>query len=211
MKRTFVLALALVLLLAVGVLAAPPIKRGPQNDSASVSFTINILPYAEVKLDENKLFRGDILGRVGLYTSDEWQVLANAKTHFADIVGREITDDDVIFEDRNGGALFSVESNYDFNIKVTLDEMDANLLSPYVFFVYEHWGSYNPVIDKDAQKSKLTQPGDEVEFVHRFVQNASSQYKIGGGLWISQISEQQANEYSGLITITIGAPVGAEE
>ena len=64
--------------------------------------------------------------------------------------------------------------------------------------------------DKDAQKSKLTQPGDEVEFVHRFVQNASSQYKIGGGLWISQISEQQANEYSGLITITIGAPAGAE-
>lgn len=91
MKRTFVFALALVLLLTVGVLAAPPIKRGPQNDSASVPFTINILPYAEVKLDDNKLFHGDILGRVGLYTSDEWQVLANAKTHFAAIVGREIT------------------------------------------------------------------------------------------------------------------------
>ncbi|HKM17085.1 MAG TPA: hypothetical protein VJ064_02545 [Limnochordia bacterium] len=56
MKRTFVFALALVLLLTVGVLAAPPIKRGPQNDSASVPFTINILPYAEVKLDDNKLF-----------------------------------------------------------------------------------------------------------------------------------------------------------
>ncbi len=49
MKRTFVFALALVLLLTVGVLAAPPIKRGPQNDSASVPFTINILPCSLLK------------------------------------------------------------------------------------------------------------------------------------------------------------------
>lgn len=173
------------------------------NQQQTLDVGINILPYAEILVNEgdNKLFAAPILSRVGLYTSNEWQVINDAKVHFG-----LPSDHEAIFEDHNGGAIFTIESNYEFNIDVEVSGFDE-LVSQWVFFVYNHDGRPWPPVNGNAQLSKLTPTITKLTFQHPFGEH---EYKIGGALWIDKISEQRADTYFGTITLTVAGAVGAE-
>ena len=206
MKRVFVLTLALVLVFAAGAFAQSIVETeyGTKvNQQQTLDVGIKILPYAEILVNEgdNKLFAAPILSRVGLYTSNEWQVINDAKVHFG-----LPSDHEAILEDHNGGAIFTIESNYEFNIDVEVSGFD-DLVSQWVFFVYNHDGRPWPPVKDDAQLSKLTPAITKLTFQHPFGEH---EYKIGGALWIDKISEQRADTYFGTITLTVAGAVGAE-
>lgn len=86
MKRILALSLLLVFVLSMGAMAKD-YDIGPLTGDNQISFStevrVGIDEYARVWLVENKLFQSDnkanLLGRPGLYTSDEWQVIGLAK------------------------------------------------------------------------------------------------------------------------------------
>ncbi len=249
MKRVLALSLLLVMVLSAGALAADPEKpvKGyydigslqdeDDNIGFEFPFTVTIDKYARVWLVENKLFKNPLMGAAGLYTSDEWQVIRDAQAYFAaklgetywpgrevDWVGKGDKDSEAPEFDRDGGALFRVESNCDAIVEVAFDWGENPLTSELVLWVYRHqdvapyigW----PPVNGDVALSRISSEDrdDEriVSFEHLFENQLPakqgedtkymfSEYKIGGAVFIDYIAQQLADTYDGLITITVSA------
>jgi hypothetical protein len=191
--------------------------QGEDTISFSTDVTVGIDKYARVWLVENKLFQSDgkanLLGRPGLYTSDEWQVIKLAKEYFADKNLEEpFWKEEAweIDENRQGGTLFRVESNCDANVNVEFAWNGTPLNSELVLWVFRHRpNDYPPVNNGVGDQSLIsTKTGPfDIDFAHNYEgqHEKGREYKIGGGLFIDFISQQEAADYTGVITITVSA------
>lgn len=234
MKRILALTLMLVLVLSMGAMAQTiPYDIGTLEDDGDLEiefgFTVDIGKFARVWLQENLLFQNQLLGQAGLYTSDENQVIALAKDYFAakfnptywpEIGGDGYPwlgeDDNDEGYDRQGGALFRIESNCDTLVDVDFEWAieEKTLSSEMVLWVFRHENTqthpkFPPVngAGADSMISTGINGTRSIQFKHDYEgqHEFGREYKIGGALFIDFISQQQADTYEGVITITVAA------
>ncbi len=239
MKRILALSLLLVLVLSMGAMAQGLVYDIGSLENGDleidVEFSVTIDKYARVWLTENKLFKNALLGRPGLYTSDEDQVIDLAEEYFAtklattywpqaneDWMGKLEPDEANVGYDRKGGALFRVESNCDTNVNVEL-AWNNGMESELVLWVFRHqdvtpYSDYPPVNSTTQASLISTKNPTPINFEHVYgnqrdkmagsaIEYKYSEYKIGGAVFIDYIGQQAAATYSGTITITVSAPV----
>ena len=229
MKRILALSLMLVLIFSMGAMAqildhGIGSLAGEDELEVTTDVTVTIDEYARVWITSNRLFQSaddkdNLLGRPGLYTSNKWQVRQYAETYFKTKIDAEywpevnegwIGDEGY---DQDGGAYFNVETNCDANVNVAFawnegQEMDSEL----VLWVFRHdepnWPLVNTNTDRAGRGALVSTKGpDNFNFSHNYVEQHEEgrEYKIGGGLFIDFISQQRADTYEGVITITVSA------
>lgn len=202
MKRILALSLMVVLVFSMGVFAQVKdydigsLKSGADID-IGVEFAVTIDEYARAWVVENKLFDNSLLGKPGLYTSDENQVIELANNYFAskltgfywkDVrwMGANTPMDEEAGQDEGydtkGGALFRIESNCDATVNVEL-EMDDGLESELVLWVFRHqnmapYPKFPPVVDGNADASRIsTKSIAPIKFSHLY---ANQREKLAG-------------------------------
>ena len=234
MKRILALSLMLVLVFSMGAMAKSiaydlgPLTEGNKLE-VKTNVTVAIDEYARVWITSNQLFqsdntqeKGNLLGRPGLYTSNKWQVrqvavdyfkanrpnFASSEYFWADVEEEWV--EDAVGYDQNGGAYFRIESNCDTEVNVAFDWNDgSDMASELVLWVFRHDETNWPPVNVAEDESYLsTQEGTgQMKFHHDYLgqHEDGKEYKIGGALFIDFISQQLAQTYEGVVTITVAA------
>lgn len=209
MKRILALSLLIVVVFTMGAMAGEVNKGslgGTNKLEAEVPVNLTIEKYAKVSIYSNRLFEDALRGQPGLYTSNKHQVQAFANDYFA--ARGKIWD--FTYQDTKGGTLFRVESNSDVTVSVDFawDEPGKQLNSEMILVLWRHDREINyPLVhenDRDASMYSTTNTNLKrpVTFTHEYAA-AELEYKIGGAIFIDYISQQQAGDYPGTITVTL--------
>lgn len=200
MKRymSFVLAAVLVLGLAAVTSAAGAGTLKGQSLSATIDVSATIGPYAKITAGRPVQF-GELLGKVGLYTANDFDATAEQFYHRAAEVFGLVVDENLFVSNNDGGwGSFYIESNCDVLIQVEFDDKDW-LESPTLFGIAK---AGEPDVVKAWAAANFDLVGYGKSFVHEY-QKREQLYGINGAIWIRSISDQKADSYSGVLTITV--------
>lgn len=208
MRKVLALSLLMVLVVTVGVLASEEGKiSGDSSISTDLPVVVSVGQYAKVSVPENlnKLFQDELIGEVGLYTSDKYNVQGEARKYFE----KRNKTWEKEYNDTNGGAVFRIESNCDVKVSVNFDwDTEAKLNSEMILGIWHHVDGY-PLVKATFEESMISTTNQEfkrpVTFLHQYKPNSEYEYKIGGAILIESISQQKADSYSGTITVTLSS------
>lgn len=199
MRKRFSLALFIVLVLGFSsfAFAAEGPLTGGNTISANIDVSATVGPYASVTAGSPVNF-GTLLGKVGLYTANGFDNggTVNEFYHRAALVFG--IDADKFVANNNGWGSFYVESNTDVNVAMSFDNTNW-LVSPTLFAVAKEGAPAAPLA---WAASNANLGGRPTSFTHAY-QVGEKLYGIDGAIWIQSISQQMADVYTGLITITV--------
>lgn len=211
MRKILALSLFLVLVFAMGAMAGEG-PEGPlgdnQNLDVEVPVEVTIGKYARVWVNSNRLFEDVLQGKPGLYTSNKHQVQAVAAEYFEE--QGKTWGEDSVFKDTKGGTLFRIESNSDVDVSVDFnwDDQNIKLNSEMILVLWRHnKGDNYPLVHENERDQSMYSTTNvnlnrPVTFIHEYAAE-ELEYKIGGAIFIDYISQQQAGEYPGTITVTL--------
>lgn len=198
MKRFLSMALVVVLVLAMGaVTQAAEGTLVSDKISADINVQAIVGPYAMIKAGRAVNF-GTLLGKVGVYTANG---IDNTPEQFfersKDALGYKDTDE--LVGNNNGYGTFEIETNCDVRISLAFNSTNW-LTSPTVFGVAK-FGEPSKVLAWAGNKNL---EGFNTSFDHDY-EVGVVQYGIDGAIYIQSISQQKADSYSGVLTITVEA------
>ncbi|NMB02455.1 MAG: hypothetical protein GX971_13220 [Firmicutes bacterium] len=198
MKKFLSMSLVVVMVLALGSIAfaGEGTLAGGNTLTAEIPVNAKIGPYASLRAGGPVQF-GTLLGKVGLYTANGFD--NNGVNEFyhraADIFGLEY---DAFVTNNNGWGSFYVESNTDVNVALSFNNTGW-LESPTLFAAAKQGAPGTPLA---WASSNFALGGLPTFFVHEY-QKGEILYGLDGAIWIQEISQQFAQEYSGTITVTV--------
>lgn len=199
MKKFLSLSLVLVLVLAMGAMAFAEEGSlvGTNTLSAEIDVYANIGPYASLRADKPVQF-GTLLGKVGLYTANGFDYGGTVNEFYhraAEVFGIDASQ---YVSNNDGWGSFYVESNTNVNVALSFNNAGW-LTSPTLFAVAKQGTPQTPL----AWASSNWALGDlQTFFVHEY-QVGEKLYGLDGAIWIQSISQQLAQNFTGMLTVTV--------
>lgn len=203
MKKHVGIALVMVFVLALSsmALAAEGSLAGGETVKADIKAYATVGPYASIVATKPVDF-GTLVGKVGLYTAngfDHGGTSAEFYGRAADVFG---VSSDLFVSNNDGWGSFNLETNTNVMVGISFDNTGW-LDSPTLFAIAKEGA---PDVPKAWAGSNVNLTGLATEFGHAFAKNSVQMYGIDGAIYIERISQQMAQNYEGLITVTVSLP-----
>lgn len=199
MKKSLGLLLALIMVLSIGTIAFAVEGTLANNNELTANIGVNatVGPYASLRIGATGVEFGTLLGKVGLYTANSFD---GTETEFYQRAALIFGDDELpLISNNKGWAAFYIESNTDVNIAIAFDGTKW-LNSPTLFAVSKSGFPQDALAWASANYNLPT--GTQTSFTHNY-QVGELLYGVDGAIWIQNISQQYAKDYSGTVTLTV--------
>lgn len=194
MKKLMSITLVALLVLTLGAISFA--AEGPVGTlEAEIDVYATVGPYASLRAGGPVNF-GTLLGKVGLYTANGFDNTPEQFYHRA--AGIFGIGSDLYVGNNNGWGSFYVESNTDVNVAMSFDNTGW-LASPTLFAIAKEGAPSAPLAWAASNFELGALP---TSFVHPY-QVGEKLYGVDGAIWIQSISQQMADNYTGLITVTV--------
>ncbi len=199
MKKFLSMSLVVVLVLAMGavVMAAEGELTGDKTLSADIEVYANIGPYASLRAGGPVDF-GTLLGKVGLYTANGFDNNGLSDEFYHRVCDEFGYDYSVFVGNNNGWGSFFIESNTDVDVTLSFDNTGW-LESPTLFAAAKEGAPGTPLA---WTSSNWDLGGLPATFRHDY-QRGEKLYGLDGAIYIESISQQLAQNYKGMLTVTV--------
>ncbi len=204
MKRFMSLSLILVLVVTMSAMAFATELPLKGDLSTQVPVNVEIGPYARVWLQQPVNF-GTLVGKVGLYTANGLDDTPQEFYHrAATMFGKpELADDfDENMDNSTGHGAFWLESNTDVTVGIEFASTGW-LASPTLFAVARQGDATNARAWASANFPLPTDTNTSFDHFYAEQGNLATYYGIDGAIWIQSISQQFAQSYTGMLTVTV--------
>ena len=199
MRKLMSISLVVVMVLALGAMVFA--AEGPLTDgntlSAEIPVYANIGPYASLRAGGPVNF-GTLIGKVGLYTANGFDHGGTVNEFYHRVAEQFGISSDKFVTNNNGWGSFYVETNTDVNVAVSFNNTGW-VASPTLFAVAKQGLPEYPLAWASSNWPLGTLP---TSFVHPY-QVGEILYGLDGAIWIQSISQQLAQNYTGMLTVTV--------
>ena len=189
------LVVALVFALSAVGFAAEGSLDGGNTLEGEIDAFANIGPYAALEMGGPVDF-GTLVGQVGLYTANGFDSTPEQFYHrAASVFGISSS---MYVSNNNGWGSFHLETNTDADVAMDFDN-SGWLESPSLFAIAKQGAPDSPLAWASSNFALGSLP---TSFTHLY-QVGSQLYGIDGAIYIESISQQAAQSYAGVVTITV--------